>query len=87
MDEKQGTWSLALALVEFAYNNAVNKTTGKSPFEVVYGYSACTPDDLIPLLPNAGMSHTASTFAQHIHDLLACEIRRKIALNSDSYKH
>ena len=32
------------------------------------------------------MSHPASTFAQHIHDLHA-EIRRKIALSNDSYKH
>jgi len=79
-------WDLTLPLVEFAYNNAVNRTTGKSPFAIVHGYSPRTPADLIPLPPDARVSHPASTFAQHIHDLHA-EIRRKIALSNDSYKH
>ena len=84
--EKQGTLDLTLPLVEFVYNNAVNRTTGKSPFEIVHGYSPRTLANLIPLPPDAGVSHPASTFAQHIHDLHA-EIRRKIALSNDSYKH
>jgi len=67
-------------------NNAVNRTTGKSPFEMVHGYSPRTPANLIPLPLDAHLSHPASTFAQHIHDLHA-EIRRKIALSNDSYKY
>ena len=69
MGKKQGTWDLTLTLIEFAYNNAVNRTTGKSPFEIVHGYSPRTSADLIPLPPDAQVSHPASTFAQHIHDL------------------
>jgi len=83
--EKQGTWDLTLPLVEFAYNNAVNRSTGKSPFQIVHGYSPRTPSDLIPLPPDVRVSQPASTFAQHIHDPHA-KIRRKIAISNDSYK-
>jgi len=69
MEEKQGIWDLTLPHVEFGYNNAINRSTGKSPFEVVHGYSPRTLADLIPLPPDARVSQPAFTFAQHIHDL------------------
>jgi len=53
---------VTLPLVEFAYNNAVNRTTGKSPFEIVHGYFLRTPADLIPLPLDVHVSHPASTF-------------------------
>ena len=86
VSEKQGPWDLTPPLVEFPYNNAVNRTTGKSPFKIVHGYSPRTSADLIPLPPDACVSHPTSTFAQHIHNLHT-EIRRKIALSNDNYKH
>jgi len=46
--EKQSTWNLALSLVDFAYNNAVNRSTGKSHFEILHGYS---PRSLARLIP------------------------------------
>lgn len=30
-------WDQVLPQAEFAYNGSVNRTTGKSPFEIVYG--------------------------------------------------
>jgi len=48
--EEQGTWDLTLPPVEFAYNNAVNRTTSKNPFEIVHGYSPPTPADLVALI-------------------------------------
>ena len=72
-------------LVEFAHNNAVTRSTGKSPFEIVDGYSPRTPTDLITLPPNARVSQPTSTFALHIHDLHV-EIRHKIAMSNDNYK-
>jgi len=30
-------WDMIIPQVEFAYNDYVNSSTGKSPFEVVYG--------------------------------------------------
>ena len=31
-------WDIKLVTVEFAYNTSVNRTTGKSPHEIVYDF-------------------------------------------------
>nr|GFA26772.1 transposon Ty3-G Gag-Pol polyprotein [Tanacetum cinerariifolium] len=43
-------WDLILPQAEFAYNSSVNRTTGKSPFEVMYGRNLITPLDLVHVL-------------------------------------
>ena len=73
-----------MSTVEFAYNNSVNRSTGKSPFQIVNGYSPCTPIDLVPLPPHMRVSEPAKNFVKHIHDLHA-EIRRKISLSNEEY--
>jgi hypothetical protein len=35
--EKGRQWDQILAQEKFTFNNSVNKSTGKSPFEIVYG--------------------------------------------------
>ena len=82
---KQDVWDLILSTSEFAYNNYVNRSTSKSPFQIVNGYSPRTPNDLVPLPPHMRVSKPAENFAKHIHDLHA-EIRRKISLSNEEYK-
>ena len=82
---KQGVWDLILSTAEFAYNNSVNRSTGKSPFQIVNGYPPCTPIDFVPLPLHMCVSEPAENFAKHIHDLHA-EIRRKISLSNEEYK-
>jgi hypothetical protein len=55
-------WDLALVEPEFAYNNIVNKSTRKAPFEVVYGRTPRLAVDLanLPKLP------IASVAAEHL---------------------
>jgi len=36
--EHTGSWDLKLATAEFAYNTTMNRTTGKSSHEIVYGF-------------------------------------------------
>ena len=75
---KQGVWDLILSTAEFAYNNFVKCSIGKSPFQIVNDYSPHTPIDLVPLPPHMLRSKPAKNFAKHIHDLHA-EIRQKIS--------
>ena len=82
---KQGVGDLILSTVEFAYNNSVNRSTSKSLFLIVNGYSSYTPIDLVPLPPHMSVSEPAEKFAKHIRDLHA-EIRRKISLSNEEYK-
>lgn len=35
--DKPSNWEVVLAQAEFAYNNSVNRSTGKTPFEIVTG--------------------------------------------------
>ena len=41
--EKPGKWQDYLHLVEFAYNNNFQVSTGMSPFEILYGRKCNTP--------------------------------------------
>lgn len=47
---KPGNWDLVLPMPEFAYNSAVHRITGKSPFMTVHGMSPCQPVDLVSTL-------------------------------------
>ena len=40
-------WDKHLSLVEFAYNNAVQASTGYTPFYLVYGDNPVSPLDLV----------------------------------------
>ncbi|GKC80815.1 RNA-directed DNA polymerase, partial [Tanacetum coccineum] len=42
-------WDFILPQAELAYNRSVNRTTGKSPFEVVCGRNPITTLDLVPV--------------------------------------
>ncbi|GJW53499.1 reverse transcriptase domain-containing protein [Tanacetum coccineum] len=42
-------WDLTLPQAEFAYNRSINRTTGKSPFEIVYEKNPFNPLDLAPI--------------------------------------
>ncbi|NCU37264.1 hypothetical protein EOM75_14810, partial [Candidatus Falkowbacteria bacterium] len=41
----QDDWDLHLPIAEFAYNSAVNATTGFTPFSLLYGFTPASPID------------------------------------------
>ncbi|GJT59674.1 reverse transcriptase domain-containing protein [Tanacetum coccineum] len=43
-------WDLTIAQAEFAYSRLTNRTTGMSPFMIVYGRNPFIPLDLTPIL-------------------------------------
>ena len=81
---KPGVWNLILSITKFAYNNSVNRSTDRSPFQFVNGYSPRILIDLVPLL-HMRVSEPVKNFAKHIQDLHA-EIRQKISLSNEVYK-
>ncbi|GKC96671.1 RNA-directed DNA polymerase [Tanacetum coccineum] len=62
-------WDLILPQVEFAYNRLVNRTTGKSPFEVVYGRNPITPLDLVPVSEVGQFSEEGADQSEQIKEL------------------
>ena len=56
------SWDQKLSQAEFAHNHATNRSTGFSPFQVVYSAQPRGPLDLIPLPQNAKVHCKASEF-------------------------
>lgn len=59
--------SLALAQAEFAYNNSTNRSTKKSPFQIVYTAVPQHVVDLVPLPKKPRMSMAADHMVDKIH--------------------
>ena len=62
-------WDYILPTVEFAYNNSINRSTGKTPFKIVHGYKPRTPIDLLPTSSLHRVSESVEPFAQRMYDL------------------
>lgn len=64
--DKPKQWDLTLPQVEFAYNNTVHTTTGKSPFSLVYTSVPRHVVDLVALSKASGVSTTAENMAKDV---------------------
>ena len=63
----------------------MNKTAGKSPHKIVYGFRSRQRIDLIPMFDHIRASDSASSFASHVHDLHK-EVMDKIVQSNANYK-
>ncbi|GJW99531.1 putative reverse transcriptase domain, zinc finger, CCHC-type, aspartic peptidase domain protein [Tanacetum coccineum] len=77
-------WDLVLPQVEFAYNRSCSQTTGKSPFEIVYGCNPLSPLDLVPLPVTSNYSSDADVRAEKIKELHE-QVRGKIEKQNQKY--
>nr|GEY26208.1 reverse transcriptase domain-containing protein [Tanacetum cinerariifolium] len=71
-------------LHEFAYNHSINRTTGKSPFEIVYGKNPSTSLDLAPIpLPHqvCTQGDKQSTQIKELHQ----QVRQQIDKHNIQY--
>ena len=59
-------WEELLTHAEFAYNRVPHKTTGLSPFAIVYGCNPLTPINLAPFTSQTKFSYEANERAQEI---------------------
>ena len=67
--EKPKQWDLALPQEEFSYNSLVNRSTSKSPFQVVYGHNPQGILDLVQLPLGDRVSDDGEAFVEQLHQL------------------
>jgi hypothetical protein len=65
------SWDLILPHAEFSINNSVNRSTGCTPFEVVYDRRPYTLMDLTPLPLPPRPSEAGLDFSEHMKDVHA----------------
>ncbi|KAF9665112.1 hypothetical protein SADUNF_Sadunf16G0088300 [Salix dunnii] len=78
------SWDLVLPHAEFSFNNSVNRSTGCSPFEVVYDVRPNTPLDVnsLPLPPRPNEAALDfSSYMSHLHE----ECKRRLTISANSY--
>ncbi|GKA96872.1 RNA-directed DNA polymerase [Tanacetum coccineum] len=78
-------WDLILPQAEFAYNRSVHRTTGKSPFEVVYGRNLITPLYLVPVPKVGQLSEEGADQSEKIKEL-HWSIQEHIIRHNKQYK-
>ena len=75
--DKPTGWDLILPQAEFAYNNSVNRSTGKSPFQIVYGSNPRNASELRKIDKGEISSAEAEDFAEHLKNIHE-EVRKHI---------
>jgi hypothetical protein len=70
---RQDDWDKHLSLLEFAYNNSANPSTGHTPFYLNHGYHPRLPWCLEPdsTTPAVGRNESAHEFARRMHGIIA----------------
>ena len=66
--EREKQWDLAIPIAEFAYNSSVHRSTGCSPFSLVYTKVPSAVFD-VTYVPN-GMNTRAATFVEDVAQIL-----------------
>lgn len=83
--DKPKKWDAALPRIEFALNSVPNRSTKKTPFEIVYTRAPKHTMDLIRLPPSTDVNYNAEEFAeriQHIHN----EVKKNLKEANSRYK-
>jgi hypothetical protein len=64
--EHHSSWDQILPQAEFAYNDSVNRSTGKSPFQILYG----TQPRGVSELRESGQAETSSASAEEFAEAM-----------------
>jgi hypothetical protein len=83
--EQVRQWDQILAQAEFVFNNSINRSIGKSPFEILYGIQPRGITELRNLNQDEFRSAGAEYFATEMHKLHD-RVREKLQDKSQKYK-
>ncbi|KAE8715853.1 putative Quercetin 3-O-methyltransferase 1 [Hibiscus syriacus] len=78
-------WDLALPQAEFSYNRSKNRTTGLSPFEIVYGQNPSGVLDLAPIPRIGHFSPKADEMAKYLRGIHE-QVKQTIHESNTKYK-
>jgi hypothetical protein len=76
--EHHSQWDNILPQAEFAYNDSVNRSTGQSPFQVVYGMQPRGISELRDSEQTTTRSASAEEFAEAMKELHS-QVKERIA--------
>ena len=77
--DKPKGWDMILPQEEFAYNNFINRSTGKSPFYIVYGRSPRNASELRQLGKGEISSVEEEEFVEHLKNIHE-DVRKNIII-------
>jgi hypothetical protein len=83
--EHHTQWDHILPQVEFSYNDSVNRSTGQSPFQVVYGIQSRGISELRDSKQMATRSASAEDFAEAMKELHS-QVKQRLLESSQEYK-
>jgi hypothetical protein len=83
--ENHSQWDQVLAQAEFAYNDSVNISTKKSPFQIVYGINPRVVSELRDLEKNDFESIGAEEFTAEMQELHN-QIKEQLQRRNNEYK-
>lgn len=78
--DQKSAWEKYLPLVEFAYNNTIHASTGKAPFEIIYGRVV-----LPPILRTKDEIFAADEYVRDL-DVAFGQVRTAIARSQNKHK-
>jgi hypothetical protein len=83
--EHHSSWDQILPQTEFAYNDSVNRSTGKSPFQIMYGTQLRGFYELRDSGQTATSSASAEEFAEAMKELHS-RVKQRLIDSSQEYK-
>jgi hypothetical protein len=83
--EHHTQWDHILPQAEFSYNDSVNRSTGQSPFQFVYGIQSRGISELRDSKQMATRSASAEDFTEAMKELHS-QVKQRLLESSQEYK-